>query len=63
MRPPAQASPQGAAPRGQDPRATDQVSAAIAVLEARLSQLRGPSIPQLSLGELQRVANTQLHYA
>ena len=63
MNPPAQAPPQGVAPRGQDPQATDRVRAEIAVLEARLSQLRGPSIPQLSLGELQRVANTQLHYA
>ena len=42
---------------------TDQLCAEIAALEARLSQLRGPSTPSLSLRELQRVANTQLHYA
>ena len=60
---PAQAPTQGAAPRGQGPQTTDPVRAEIAVLEARLAQLRGPSVPQLSLGELQRVANMQLHYA
>ena len=63
MNPPAQAPPQGGAPRGQDPQASDRVRAEIGVLEARLAQLRGPSVPQLSLGELQRVANAQLHYA
>ena len=63
MNPLAQAPPQGAAPRGQGLQTTDPVRAKIAVLEARLAQLRGPSIPQLSLGELQRVANVQLHYA
>ena len=31
--------------------------------QAQLLQLRGPSTSPLSLGELQRVANTQLHYA
>ena len=40
----------------------DLIRAEIAALEARLSQLRGPSTPPRSLGELQRVANTQLHY-
>ena len=63
MNRPAWAPPQGAAPRGQDPEATDRVRAQIAVLEARLLQLRGPSGPQLSLGKLQRVATTPLHYA
>ena len=63
INPPAQASPQGAAPRGPDPQATDRIRAEIDVLEARLSQLRGPLTPPLLLGELQRVANTQLHYA
>ena len=63
LKPPAYAPPQGAAPRGQDPQAITRVRAEIAALEARLSRLRGPSVPQLSLGELQRVANTQLQYA
>ena len=63
MSPPAQAPPQSAAPRRHDPQATDRVRAEIAVLEARLSQLRGPAAPPLSLAELHRVANTQLHYA
>ena len=63
MNPPAEAPPQGAAPRGQDPRATDRVRAEIAVLKAQLAQLHGPSVPQLSPGELQRVANAQLHYS
>ena len=58
MNPPAQAPPQGAAPHGQDPRATDPVRGEIALLEARLAQVRGPSIPQLSLGELQRYEYT-----
>ena len=55
--------PQGTAPRGPAPAASDQIRAEIAVLEARLSPLMGPLTPPLSLGELQRVANTQLHYA
>ena len=59
MNPRAQASPAS----GQDPQATDRVRAEIAVLEVQFSQLRGPSIPQLSLGELQCMANTQLQYA
>ena len=63
VNPPEQAPTQGAAPRGRGPQTTDPVWAEIAVLEARLAQLRGPSVPQLSLGELQRVANMQLHYA
>ena len=51
------------APRGPDPQTTDPIRAKIAVPEARLSQLQGPSTPPLSQGELQRAANTQLHYA
>ena len=68
INPPADTLAPGAAPRGtlvpapqQQP--TDHIRAEIAALEARLSQLRGPSTPPPSLGELQRVANTQLHYA
>ena len=61
--PPAQAPTQGAAPPAQGPQSTDPVRAEIAALEARLAQLRGPSVPQLSLGELQRIANVQLRYA
>ena len=63
VNPPAQAPTQGAAPRGQGPQTSDPVWVEIAVLEARLAQLRGYSVPQLSLGELQRVVNMQLHYA
>ena len=63
VNPPAQAPTQGAAPPAQGPQSTDPVQAEIAVLEARLAQLRGPSVPQLPLGELQRVANVQLCYA
>ena len=68
INPPAPAPTQNAALGGppvpapqQQP--THQIRAEIAALEARLSQLRAPSTPPLSLGELQRVANTQLHYA
>ena len=51
MNPPAQAPTQGAAPRGQGPHTADPARAEIDVLEARLAPLRGPSVPQLSLGE------------
>ena len=68
INPPASAPAQNAAPGGppvaavqQQP--TDHIRAKIAALEARLSQLRAPSTLPLSLGELQWVANTQLHYA
>ena len=68
INPPAPAPAQNAAPGGPpvalpQQQATNQIRTQIAALEARLSQLRGPSTPPLSLGELQRVANTQLHYA
>ena len=51
----------GATPRDQQadalaPPPTDLVHAEIAALEARPSQLRGPSILQLYLGEPQEVA-------
>ena len=66
--PPAPAPAQNAAPWGltvatplQQP--IDRIRVEIAALEARLSQLWGPSTPLLSLRELQRVVNTQLHYA
>ena len=57
----------GATPRAQtadEPQKThtDQVHAEIAALEAHLSQLHGPSVPKLSLGEPQRVANGPLPY-
>ena len=68
INPPAQAPAQGIATRGppgpapqQHP--NDQIRAAIVALDARLLQLRGPSTPPPPLGEMQRVANTQLHYA
>ena len=68
INPPAPATAQNAALGGpavaaplQQP--TDQLRAEIAALEARLSHCWGPSTPPLSLGEVQRVANTQLHYA
>ena len=61
--PPAQAPAQGAAPAAQGPQSADPVRTEIAALEARLAQLRGPSVPQLSLSELQRIANVQLRYA
>ena len=63
VNPPAHAPTQGAAPPAQGPQSTNPARAEIAALEARLAQLRGPSVPQLSPGELQRVANVQLRYA
>ena len=58
----------GAVPRAQPAKEphqapADQVHAEIAAVEARLSELRGPSSPKLSLGELQKVASSPLPYA
>ena len=64
MNPPAQAPPQGAAPRGQGPQTTDPVRTEIAKTLTCM-QLRpiGAAAGPLDLGELQRVANAELHYA
>ena len=58
----------GAVPRAQPAEEqaqapADQVHAEIIALEARLSQLRGPSSPKLSMGELHKVAGSPLLYA
>ena len=63
IKPPAPAPAQNAAQRGltvaaPQQQSIDEIRAEIAADEARLSQLRGPSAAPLSLGELQRVANT-----